>query len=242
MELPKPILRLFGSVLLAFGFALASLLILLLVRQVGRLSELVAVVGGATVLSSLCLLLGYRLVFNRPNKYGSLLPPKGWRVLATCFGVVAALLGSTAVQNVDSTAAVAMLGAAALAYACVMAARGQSIKPPPPPRIFPAETSLLQLGGFAPAGLRHGVEILNDDRTTMEFVVSVLKKNFGLDEPEAIRTMLEIHRNGGVILAQGSLEESSRIAAAVTEEARLGSHPLTCRAVSVDGGADAGTA
>ena len=117
-----------------------------------------------------------------------------------------------------------------------MAARGQRIEPPPPPRVFAPETSLLQLGGFTPEGFRQGVEILNDERTTMDFVVSVLRKDFGLDEPGAIRTMLEIHRNGGVLLARATLEESKRIADAVTEEARLGDYPLICRAVSVDGG------
>jgi ATP-dependent Clp protease adapter protein ClpS len=78
-------------------------------------------------------------------------------------------------------------------------------------RAFPAETSLLQLEGFAPAGFCHGVEILNDDRTTMEFVVSVLQHHLGLSEPAAIRTMLEIHRNGGVVVARESLEESRSV-------------------------------
>jgi ATP-dependent Clp protease adaptor protein ClpS len=174
-------------------------------------------------------------VFNRPNKRGSLLSPLGWRLLATCFGVLAFVGGAATIHNPDIAGVVGTIAAAAMAYACVMAARGQNIEPPPAARVFPAETSLLQLEGFAPAGFRHGVEILNDDRTTMDFVVSVLKKNVGLDEPAAIRTMLEIHRSGGVILARESLEEAKRLADAVTEEARLGNHPLTCRAVSVEG-------
>ena len=235
MELPKPFVRGVAAVLLFFGFALAALLILILVRHSARPTELGVVVAGATALTAFCLLLGYRLLFNRPNRRGSLLSPLGWRLLATCFGVVALFVGATMIQNPDTAAVVATIAAAALAYACVMAARGQQIELPPP-RVFPPETSLLELGGFAPARFRQGVEILNDERTTMEFVVSVLQKHFGLDEPEAIRTMLEIHRRGEVILARASLEESIRSADAVTEESRLGNHPLTCRAVSVEGG------
>lgn len=234
MEVPKQVLRIVGSVLLVFGFALAGLLILIFVRHSGRPSELGVVVAGAIALTAFCLVLGYRLVFNRPNKRGSLLSPIGWRALATCFGVVAFFVGSTAIRNPDGAAVAATLGAAAMAYACVMAARGHRIEPPPPSRVLPPETSLLQLGGFAPAGFRHGVEILNDDGTKMEFVVSVLQKNLGFSEPEAIRTMLDIHRNGGVIVARASLEDSKRVADAVTDEARLASYPLMCRAVSID--------
>lgn len=242
MEVSKPVLRTVGSVLLAFGFALTSLLILILVRHSGRPAELGAVVAGTIALTSLCFLLGYRLVLNRPNKRGSLLSPVGWRVLATCFGLVAFFVGSTTIRSPDGMTVAATLGAAAMAYACVMAARGHRIEPPPPSRVFPPETSLLQLGGFTPAGFRHGVEILNDDSTKMEFVVSVLQKQFGLNEPEAIRAMLDIHRNGGVILARESFEESKRIAEAVTEGAHLDGYSLTCRAVSVDGGARAESA
>jgi len=89
--------------------------------------------------------------------------------------------------------------------------------------------------GFAPAGFKCGIEILNDDRTPMEFVVSVLRKAAGLSETDAIRTMLEIHVKGGVLLTMASMDEARRVADGVTAEARANNHPLICRAVSLEG-------
>ncbi|MGH8263773.1 MAG: ATP-dependent Clp protease adaptor ClpS, partial [Steroidobacteraceae bacterium] len=68
----------------------------------------------------------------------------------------------------------------------------------------------------------------------MEFVVSVLRKAAGLSETDAIRTMLDIHAKGGVLLAMASMEEARRVADAVTADARANNHPLVCRAVSLD--------
>lgn len=58
MELPKALLRGVGSVLFVFGFALAGLLILILVRNFARPAELGIVVAGGTALTAFCLLLG----------------------------------------------------------------------------------------------------------------------------------------------------------------------------------------
>ena len=178
------------------------------------------------------LLLGYRLVFNRPYRDGSLLSPLGWRVIAVCFSALAVVFGFEGVQE-DVAAVVPALGAALLAYACVLAARRERVQPPS--QVFSSDTSLLHREGFIPEGFRHRVEILNDDGTPMEFVVSVLQENLGMNRSEAIRTMLDIHRNGGALVPRDSLEESIRIAGAVTAEARQANHPLICRAVSVDG-------
>jgi hypothetical protein len=54
----------------------------------------------------------------------------------------------------------------------------------------------------------------------------------GLSEPEAVRTMLAIHRDGSTILPSSSLEESQRMADAITAEARASNHPLICRALN----------
>ncbi len=40
------------------------------------------------------------------------------------------------------------------------------------------------------------VMLLNDDYTTMEFVIEVLKNIFGKEEAEAFRIMQEVHKNG----------------------------------------------
>jgi ATP-dependent Clp protease adapter protein ClpS len=226
--------RVAGVILLVFGFALAALLIVILLRNAARPGGLGVVVAGVTAISAFCLLLGYRLALNRPNRHESLLSPTSWKVLAASFVVLAVVMGSSVMRDGAYTV-IPAAAAALLGYGCILASRGVRVEPPPS-QVFPPETSLLQVGGFTPAGLRYGIEILNDERTPMEFVVSVLQKNLGLSEPEAIRTMLEIHSKGGVLVVRESFEESRRIAEAVTAEARVADHPLTCRAVSVEHG------
>jgi ATP-dependent Clp protease adapter protein ClpS len=93
-------------------------------------------------------------------------------------------------------------------------------------------TSLLSLDGFLPPDFVHGIEILNDDKTPMKFVVSILEKHVGLDRASATRAMLQIHRKGGLLVRLASASDASRIAQAVTREANDQSHPLLCRAVS----------
>ena len=79
--------------------------------------------------------------------------------------------------------------------------------------IFPPQTSLLALPGFVPSGFKCGLEILNDDRTPMEFVVSVLGDHIGFDRKAAIRTMLTIHSQGGALaLPASSMEDMGRSA------------------------------
>jgi ATP-dependent Clp protease adapter protein ClpS len=99
--------------------------------------------------------------------------------------------------------------------------------------ILPPGTSLIHVEGMIPLGFRCGLEILNDDKTPMLFVVSVLRSRVSLSNEDAHRTMLTIHERGGILLPIPSLEESRRIADAVTEDATKKHHPLVCRAVSV---------
>ena len=80
--------------------------------------------------------------------------------------------------------------------------------------MFPPETSLLTIPKFVPPGFVFGIEILNDNTTPMEFVVTVLRAHLGLTEKDAVRTMLGIHEQGGVLLAMPSLVEARRIAEA----------------------------
>jgi ATP-dependent Clp protease adapter protein ClpS len=100
--------------------------------------------------------------------------------------------------------------------------------------LFPTETSLLALPEFVPEGFVHGVEILNDDRTPMEFVAWTLEKHVGLDRAAAVRTMLHVHDKGGILLALASKDEANRIATLVTYHAGERKHPLVCRAVSAE--------
>jgi ATP-dependent Clp protease adaptor protein ClpS len=102
---------------------------------------------------------------------------------------------------------------------------------PAPPVVLPRGTALVNFPEFIPSGFRYGVEILNDDSTPMQFVVSVLESVVGLGRTEAVRTMLEIHKRGGALLPTPSADEAKRIAGAVTAEAASCDHPLVCRAV-----------
>ncbi len=117
------------------------------------------------------------------------------------------------------------------------ASRGYKKRKPRTPgqsQVFPPETSLLTIPKFVPPGFVSGIEILNDNTTPMEFVVSILRAHLGLTEKDAMRTMLAIHEQGGVLLAMPSLVEARRIAEAVSVEAAKHNHSLICRAVSVE--------
>lgn len=103
---------------------------------------------------------------------------------------------------------------------------------PAPSVVLPTQTSLLTLPDFVPAGFKHGVEILNDNGTPMQFVVSALGTHLGLNYKDSVRTMLTIHSRGGALLAVPSMAEALRAAEAVTAEAAGHNYPLVCRAVS----------
>ena len=63
----------------------------------------------------------------------------------------------------------------------------------PPGVVLPPGTTLLKSDGLVPRGFRHGIELLNDDYTPMEFVVTVLESSAGLRHTEAVHAMLEVH-------------------------------------------------
>lgn len=97
--------------------------------------------------------------------------------------------------------------------------------------IFPPETSLLSVQGMTPAGFKAGLEILNDDKTPMDFVVATFKKYLGLDDRGAIKLMLEIHKMGGVLLPQRDIDQAREVADAITVHCVMHSQQLICRAV-----------
>lgn len=224
----KMIARVAGVVLLAAGVALAALAIAIALRAGG---SIIGFFPG--VIAVFCLLAGYRLALDRPNRFGSLLSPVGWQILAGCFAAMAAAIAVLSVSNGTYTFLLSSVFLGLLAYACIVAGRGQRV-PVAASAVFPPETALLSRDGFTPSGFRCGIEILNDDRTPMEFVVAMLCTHLGFNEADAVRTMLYIHQRGGVLLPRDSFEDAKRIADAVTAEARTHNHPLTCRAVSLE--------
>jgi ATP-dependent Clp protease adapter protein ClpS len=100
--------------------------------------------------------------------------------------------------------------------------------------IFPEDTQLLTVPGFRPAGFVHGIEILNDRTTPMEFVVNCLTAHLGLTQKEAIVTMLNIHNTGGALIALSSAMDAQRIADTLSAEARAAGHSLVCRYAAED--------
>jgi len=75
------------------------------------------------------------------------------------------------------------------------------------------------------------VLLLNDDQTTMEFVVQVLEVVFEKTHDEALKLMLAIHRDGSGECGVYTPELASKIAEQVTELASLArgnGYPLRC--------------
>ena len=76
---------------------------------------------------------------------------------------------------------------------------------------------------------KHQLEMLNDDRTGMEFVVRVLQCCFGMSRPNAIRQMLEVHGKGSAIVGYASKDVAEGVIAHVSAQAKLCGFPLQVR-------------
>ena len=75
---------------------------------------------------------------------------------------------------------------------------------------------------------RYGVVLLNDNVTTMDFVVMVLKRVFWHPEEEAKRLMLTIHHEGRATCGVYSLDVAQTKADQVRTLARENRFPLQC--------------
>jgi len=105
---------------------------------------------------------------------------------------------------------------------------------PAEPVVLPPQTSLLDLPEFVQSNFRYGLEILNDNSTPMEFVVSALSTHLGMSYQDSVQAMLSIHKRGGALLPMASVADAKRVADAITAEAAQQRFPLVCRAVSVE--------
>ena len=79
------------------------------------------------------------------------------------------------------------------------------------------------------------LSLLNDDYTSMEFVVRVLEEIFELKHEDAERVMLEIHHEGEGVCGSITREEAEARAARVVDLARQHQHPLRCRVLGQSG-------
>ena len=71
------------------------------------------------------------------------------------------------------------------------------------------------------------VILLNDDFTPRDFVVSVLKAVFRMNESEALGVMLTAHRKGACVVAVYTREVAETKANDATERGRQMGYPLT---------------
>jgi ATP-dependent Clp protease adaptor protein ClpS len=72
------------------------------------------------------------------------------------------------------------------------------------------------------------VILLNDDYTTMDFVVAVIIEVFHKTEDEALRIMLDVHKKGRGVVGVYSYDIAMTKAGEVTTKARENEFPLMC--------------
>lgn len=75
---------------------------------------------------------------------------------------------------------------------------------------------------------RYKVVILNDDYTSMEFVIYILEKVFNKSPQAAVSLMMAIHTTGKGIAGVYSFEVAEMKVAVVAEMAKAEEHPLRC--------------
>ena len=72
----------------------------------------------------------------------------------------------------------------------------------------------------------HKVILVNDDFTPREFVVTVLKAEFRMNEDQAYRVMLTAHRRGACVVAVFTKDVAESKATRATEAGRSKGYPL----------------
>ncbi len=73
---------------------------------------------------------------------------------------------------------------------------------------------------------RYHVYFHNDDYTTMEYVVDVLRRFFHKTETEALHIMLTVHKKGKAIAGVYPRDVAETKVAEVMQDARDNGHPL----------------
>ncbi len=72
----------------------------------------------------------------------------------------------------------------------------------------------------------HKVLLVNDDFTPRDFVVTVLRVHFRLDDGQAQRVMMTAHRRGVCVVAVFTRDVAEEKATAATEMGRKQGYPL----------------
>ena len=72
----------------------------------------------------------------------------------------------------------------------------------------------------------HKVILVNDDFTPREFVVRVLKAEFGMGEDQAFKVMLTAHQRGSCVVAVFARDIAETKATRATDAGRNAGYPL----------------
>ncbi len=88
-------------------------------------------------------------------------------------------------------------------------------------------TTLLEKSKTKPPKL-YKVVLLNDDYTTMEFVVEVLQTIFGMNRERATQVMLKVHQEGSAVCGIYPKDIAETKVDQVLAFARQHEHPLRC--------------
>ena len=72
------------------------------------------------------------------------------------------------------------------------------------------------------------VILLNDDYTTMDFVIEVLQRFFAMNRERAMQIMLKVHNEGSAVCGVYSLDVAETKVTQVSEFAKQHGHPLRC--------------
>jgi ATP-dependent Clp protease adaptor protein ClpS len=72
----------------------------------------------------------------------------------------------------------------------------------------------------------HKVILINDDYTPREFVVSVLKAEFRMNEDQAYRVMITAHKRGACVVAVFTRDVAETKATRATDAGRRKGYPL----------------
>jgi ATP-dependent Clp protease adapter protein ClpS len=97
----------------------------------------------------------------------------------------------------------------------------------------PAGQHFPVVGSLNSSTFRHGIEIRNDSRTPLSFVLAALQEHAGLSYADASVAVAVCHTQGGVLILAETLESAEEIAGCIAYAAHLQSLPLECRAVTI---------
>jgi ATP-dependent Clp protease adapter protein ClpS len=85
---------------------------------------------------------------------------------------------------------------------------------------FSPKTSLLSNNELMLVGFKVGIEIFNDNTTSMEFLVNTLIKHLKITEEESIKMMAAIHKKGGLLIPLESYTVAEKISSSICNDAK----------------------